>query len=109
MTPFQFDLVPDGAEYHRCFYRGEDLTYAFESGEFSASVANGSFRGIFPGDYIMRKIRIADYSYTVRFIIADLDFATSHRYAAHHAVIIPETPVFETYMNPPDRERSYMT
>lgn len=100
MDAYQFDIVPDGADYHRCFYRGEDLTSVFESGEFSASVANGSFRGIFPGDYITRKVTIPDHSgapagkYNVRFIIADLDFAISRRYAAHHAVIVPEDPVF---------------
>lgn len=106
MDAYQFDIVPDGADYHRCFYRGEDLTSVFESGEFSASVANGSFRGIFPGDYITRKVTMPDLpytpagTYTVRFIIADFDFATCRRYAAHHAVIIPEEPILRSYMNP---------
>lgn len=39
-------------------------------------------------------------TYTVRFIIADLDIALSRELKTHHAVIVPETPPFETYMNP---------
>ena len=41
------NMVPDGAESHRSIYRGKDLTSAFESGEFSEGVADGSFRNIF--------------------------------------------------------------
>ena len=53
-----WQTASDGAESHRRFYRGHDLTAAFESGEFSRNVADGSFRDIFPGDYIIRKIKM---------------------------------------------------
>lgn len=33
-------------------------------------------------------------TYRVKFVIADLDFALSRGVTAHHAVIIPEKPVF---------------
>ena len=104
-----FASVPDGADSHRRFYRGEDITAAFEDGSFSASVADGSFYDIFPGDYIVKKITVPAVAYKeagtykVKFIIADLDAAMnqgSPRVTAHHSVIVPETPVFETYMNP---------
>ena len=39
------------------------------------------------------------------FVIADLDAAMNHgspSVTTHHAVIVPETPVFDTYMNPTD-------
>ena len=53
-----WQTASDGAASHRRFYRGHDLTAAFESGEFSRNVADGSFRDIFPGDYIIRKIKM---------------------------------------------------
>ena len=103
-----WQTASDGAESHRRFYRGKDLTSAFENGLFSAAVADGSFRDIFPGDYIIRKITVPAAAnketgtYKVKFIIADLDSAlkpASHGVTAHHAVIVPEAPVFDTYMN----------
>ena len=35
----------------------------------------------------------------MKFVIADLDFALSRGVTAHHAVIIPENPVFKMCMN----------
>ena len=106
-----WQTASDGAESHRRFYRGHDLTSAFDNGAFSRNVADGSFRDIFPGDYIIRKITVPAVAnhktrtYDVRFIIADLDIAMnqgSHMVTAHHVVIVPEKPVFSTYMNPKD-------
>ena len=96
-----FASVPDGADSHRRYYRGEDITAAFDDGSFSASVADGTFYDIFPGDYIRKKITVP----AVKFVIADLDAAMNHgspSVTTHHAVIVPETPVFDTYMNPTD-------
>lgn len=110
-----YDLVPDGAANHRNFYRGKDITAAFDSGEFSEHVADGSFKDIFPGDYITKQITvpqilksdgtteyIAQKTYTVNFVIADLDIWL-HRgdtsCETHHVAIVPETPPFSSYMN----------
>ena len=110
-----YDLVPDGAASHRNFYRGKDLTAAFNAGTLSANIANGTFRDIFPGDYITKQITvpqilkadgtteyIAQTTYNVRFIIADLDIWL-HRgdtsCETHHVAIVPETPPFSSYMN----------
>ena len=101
--------VPDGAEAHRGFYRSKDLTAAFDSGTFSANVADGSFKDIYPGDYIMKSVTIpatagrGTETYTIRFIIADLDYALnkgSPRVTEHHVVIVPERSPFVSYMNP---------
>ena len=109
--PEVWQKASDGAESHRRFYRGHDLTAAFESGEFSRNVADGSFRDIFPGDYIRKKITVPAVAnlktstYDVKFIIADLDIAMDQgtpRVTAHHAIIVHEEPVFYTYMNPSD-------
>ena len=110
-----WQTASDGAESHRRFYRGKDLTAAFDSGEFSRNVADGSFRDIFPGDCIIRQVAIPEIrapdgslyipsaACTIRFIIADLDIALNRGQTlvtAHHAVIVPETPPFKSYMNP---------
>ena len=101
--------VADGAEAHRGFYRSKDLTAAFDSGTFSANVADGSFKDIYPGDYIMKSVTIpatagrGTETYTIRFIIADLDYALnkgSPRVTEHHVVIVPERSPFLSYMNP---------
>ena len=101
--------VPDGAEAHRGFYRSKDLTAAFDSGTFSANVADGSFKDIYPGDYIMKSVTIpatagrGTETYTIRFIIADLDYALnkgSPQVTEHHVVIVPERSPFVSYMNP---------
>jgi len=110
-----YDLVPDGAANHRNFYRGKDLTAAFDSGEFSTHVADGSFHDIFPGDYITESITvpqilkadgtteyIAQKTYTVNFVIADLDIWLNHGYPAtmeHHVAIVPQSVVFNSCMN----------
>jgi|GEM_PF-2198598 len=91
------------AATHNCFYRGKDLTAAFDSGEFSEHVADGSFTDIFPGDFIKKAITVSGTAYTVKWIIMELDYwlntLGSTPVTAHHAVILPETPPFNAYMN----------
>lgn len=110
-----YDLVPDGAANHRNFYRGKDITAAFNNGTFSTNVANGTFRDIFPGDYITKSITvpqilkadgtteyIAQKTYTVNFIIADLDIWLNRgdtATTAHHVAIVPQSVVFNSCMN----------
>lgn len=110
-----YDLVPDGAASHRNFYRGKDITAAFNAGTVSANIANGTFRDIFPGDYITKSVTvpqilkadgtteyIAQTTYTVRFIIADLDVWLNRgdtATTAHHVAIVPERAVFISCMN----------
>lgn len=113
---FNYAAIPDGAVAHRNYYRGKDLTYAFNDGTFSANVRNGTFRDIFPGDYIVKKITVparitlpyphdstSNNTYQVKFVIADLDLAMNHvslSVTNHHVVIVPERPVFYACMNP---------
>ena len=110
-----YDLVPDGAAKHRNFYRGKDITAAFDAGTVSTNIANGTFRDIFPGDYITKSITvpqilkadgtteyIAQTTYNVRFIIADLDIWLNRgdtATTAHHVAIVPERVVFNSCMN----------
>ena len=103
-----YDLVPDGAANHRNFYRGKDITAAFNNGTVSEHIADGTFRDIFPGDYITKNVTVAATAnaaaatYTIKFIIADLDIWL-HRgdtsCETHHVAIVPETSPFSSYMN----------
>ena len=110
-----YDLVPDGAASHRNFYRGKDITAAFNAGTVSERIADGTFRDIFPGDYITKQITvprilkadgtteyIAQKTYTVNFIIADLDIWLNRgdtATPAHHVAIVPQSVVFNSCMN----------
>ena len=113
--PAGWQKASDGAKSHRRFYRGKDLTTAFDSGEFSKNVADGTFRDIFPGDYIIKEVSVPDIkdsdgnvyvaskTYGIKFIIADLDYALNCENSgvtSHHAVVLPETPPFHSCMNP---------
>ena len=110
-----YDLVPDGAANHRNFYRGKDLTVAFTAGTGSANIANGTFKDIFPGHYITKSItlpqiltadgtteHITQKTYTVNFVIADLDVWLHRGYPScetHHVAIVPQSVVFNSCMN----------
>ena len=110
-----YAAYPDGAEAHNAMWGGRDITAAFNAGTVSANIANGTFKDIFPGDYITKSITvpqilkadgtteyIAQTTYNVRFIIADLDIWL-HRgdtsCETHHVAIVPETPPYNAYMN----------
>lgn len=96
-------LPINNAATHNCFYRGKDLTSAFDDGSFSTHVADGSFTDIFPGDFITKSITVNGTAYSVKWIIMELDYwlgtLGSTPVTAHHAVILPETPPFNTDMN----------
>lgn len=110
-----FESWPDGAEAHNSMWGGRDITAAFNNGTVSANIANGTFRDIFPGDYITKSITvpqilkadgtteyIAQKTYTVNFIIADLDIWLNRgdsATTAHHVAIVPQSVVFNSCMN----------
>ena len=97
-----YAAFPDGAEAHNSMWGGRDITAAFDSGEFSEHVADGSFKDIFPGDYITKQVTISGTAYTIKFIVAHLDIWL-HRgdtsCETHHVAIVPETPPYNAYMN----------
>ena len=55
-----FESWPDGAEAHNAMWGGRDITAAFNNGTVSANIANGTFKDIFPGDYITKQVTIPD-------------------------------------------------
>ena len=95
-----YDLIPDGAEAHNAMWGGRDITAAFNNGTVSANIANGTFRDIFPGDYITKSVTISGGTYTVNWVIADCDYWISSVMKTHHVAIVPQTPIFNARMNP---------
>ena len=106
---------PDGAEAHNAMWGGRDITAAFDAGTVSANIANGSFKDIFPGDYITKQVTIprvladdgttelfAGGTYAVNWVIADCDYWINKgdtAMTAHHVAIVPQQLIFNARMN----------
>ena len=99
-----YSNFPDGAEAHNSMWGGRDITAAFDNGTVSANIANGTFRDIFPGDYITKQVTISGTAYTVNWVIADCDYwinkGDTAPMTAHHVAIVPQVPIFNAQMNP---------
>ena len=111
-----YAAYPDGAEAHNAMWGGRDITAAFNNGTVSANIANGTFKDIFPGDYITKQVTIpqvladdgttelfAGGTYTVNWVITDCDYWINKGYdttiTAHHVAIVPQQSIFDTRMN----------
>lgn len=99
-----FESWPDGPEAHNAMWGGRDITAAFNNGTVSANIANGTFRDIFPGDYITKQVTIGGTAYTVNWVIADCDYwchkgDQNNSMETHHVVIVPQVPIFSANMN----------
>ena len=110
-----YAAYPDGPEAHNAMWGGRDITAAFNNGTVSANIANGTFKDIFPGDYIRRNVTVprvlADDgttvlhgggTYTVNWVIADCDYWINKGNTAmttHHVAIVPQVSLFNTRMN----------
>ena len=110
-----YAAYPDGAEAHNAMWGGRNITAAFNNGTVSANIANGTFKDIFPGDYITKQVTIprvladdgttelfSGGTYTVNWVIADCDYWINKgntATTAHHVAIVPQQPVFNAPMN----------
>ena len=99
-----YSNFPDGAEAHNAMWGGRDITAAFNNGTFSTNVANGTFRDIFPGDYITKQVTISGTTYTVNWVVADCDYWINkgdqgNGMETHHVVIVPQQPIFSALIN----------
>ena len=112
-----FAMWPDGAEAHNAMWGGRDITAAFNAGTVSEHIADGTFKDIFPGDYITKQVTIpqvladdgttelfAGGTYTINWVITDCDYWISKgdypAMTAHHVAIVPQVPIFGARMNP---------
>ena len=99
-----YAAYPDGAEAHNAMWGGRDITAAFNNGTVSANIANGTFKDIFPGDYITKQVTISGKTYAVNWVIADCDYwwhkgDQNNGMETHHVVIVPQAPIFNANMN----------
>lgn len=99
-----YSNFPDGAEAHNAMWGGRDITAAFNNGTVSTNIANGTFRDIFPGDYITKQVTISGTAYTVNWVVADCDYWINKGdqgsgMTTHHVVIVPQAPIFSANMN----------
>ncbi|MGJ0566775.1 hypothetical protein ACR73B_16715, partial [Enterococcus innesii] len=97
-----YATYPDGAEAHNAMWGGRDITAAFNAGTVSEHIADGTFRDIFPGDYITKQVTISGTAYTVNWVVADCDYWINKgdtATTAHHVVIVPQAPIFSANMN----------
>ena len=99
-----YAAYPNGAEAHNAMWGGRDITAAFNNGTVSKRIADGTFRDIFPGDYITKSVTISGKTYTVNWVVADCDYwinkgDTHPGMATHHVAIVPQQPIFNAPMN----------
>lgn len=99
-----FESWPDGAEAHNAMWGGRDITAAFNNGTVSKNIANGTFKDIFPGDYITKQVTISGKAYNVNWVIADCDYwwhkgDQNNGMETHHVAIVPQVPIFNANMN----------
>ena len=99
-----YAAYPDGAEAHNAMWGGRDITAAFNAGTVSANIANGTFKDIFPGDYITKQVTISGTAYNINWVVADCDYWINKGdgdtgMTAHHVVIVPQQPIFNANMN----------
>ena len=99
-----YATYPDGAEAHNAMWGGRDITAAFNAGTVSANISNGTFKDIFPGDYITKQVTISGTTYNVNWVVADCDYwwhkgDQNNGMETHHVVIVPQAPIFNANMN----------
>ena len=97
-----YAAFPDGAEAHNAMWGGRDITAAFNAGTVSEHIADGTFKDIFPGDYITKQVTISGTAYPVTWVVADCDYWINKgdtAMTAHHVAIVPQAPIFSANMN----------
>jgi len=96
-------VVRDSAPAHNAVFRGENITDYFNSGQMSEAIADGSFRNIFPGDYIIKSVTVNGTTYNdVVWIVGDCDYylySGDTECTTHHVLVFPETCIGTSYMN----------
>lgn len=113
-TTEQLQIVANNAGAHNAVYRGKDLTAYFDSGEMSKAIAAGTFKDIYPGDYITKSVTINGTTYSdVKWMVGDLDYFLGHGDTSiltqHHVLMFPDTCLGNSYMNPTNTtEGAYM-
>lgn len=104
-------LMSDNAAAHNAIYRGKNLGTTITA-EQSAAIRAGTFKDIYPGDgwvfsnipykYLDENDEEKSSTYSGMMRVADLDYylrAGDTDLTAHHAVVVPDIPMFNAQMN----------
>jgi hypothetical protein len=96
-------VVQDSAPAHNAVFRSNDLTDYFNSGQMSEAIADGSFRNIFPGDYIIKSLTVNGTTYNdIKWIVGDLNYFLHNgdtECTTNHVLVFPEVCIGTSYMN----------
>lgn len=87
------NVLADGAAAHNCIYRGKNLGTSVTAEQYAA-ISSGKFTDLYIGDYwvikgVIYRIAAFDYYYNC----GDTNFTK------HHAVIVPDTSLYQAQMN----------
>ncbi|WP_303229389.1 hypothetical protein [uncultured Dialister sp.] len=95
------NLLPATAAAHNSIYRGKDLTAYWNSGDMSKAIQAGTFDNIFPGDYVTKSITVNGTTYSVKWIVGDLDYHLGMgdtETTNHHVLMFAESSIFRARM-----------
>ena len=99
-------VLPDSAAAHNAVFRGQNITDYYNSGDMEKAIADGSFKNIFPGDYVVKSITVNGTTYdNVEWVIGDLDYhlhSGDIETTTHHVLLFPRTVIGTSYMNSSD-------
>lgn len=99
-------VLPDSAAAHNAVFRGQNITDYYNSGDMEKAIADGSFKNIFPGDYIVKSITVNGTTYdNVEWVVGDLDYhlhSGDTETTTHHVLLFSRTVIGTSYMNSSD-------
>lgn len=74
-----------------CSYRGKDITNAYNDHSLFDNIRNGSFKNIYPGDYIRQTVTLNDkITPDCKWVVVDLDYFYGYEgCTTHHIVLMP--------------------
>lgn len=95
------NILPATAAAHNSIYRGKDLTTYWNNGGMSKAIQAGTFDNIFPGDYVTKSITVNGTTYSVKWIVGDLDYHLGMgdtETTNHHVLMFAESSIFNARM-----------
>jgi len=96
----------NNAAAHNSIYRGKDITADFDANRMSANISNGTFKNIYPGDYIVKSITVNGTTYDdIKWVVADCNYFINTgdtELTKNHVVMVSEFNVGKSVMNGTD-------
>ena len=96
-SAFWIDSIP---EMHRNIFRGQSLGNTVTAAQLAA-IDDGTFDGLYVGDYWTIPVTINNTEISVNWRIADIDYwrnTQNNESLPHHLVIVPDSPLYDAAM-----------